>query len=351
MVFNFHTTYFGYIWHVHDFSYISVHISFLYADHCYGHSHTHCHDNFVKLCLSHDLNKENSLLLTTLWLLVTCISVIVSGSANYCLRFNITYHFFNPLTSPTLLTTIVTTALIYYKKHPWVSKTITNLLNTLLVRSLLVSLDTEETDSSTTGLLLQNIGSSVRRLVTQWYLTNWLLSFGWRIILILLSMCASDSVNVLLVRVVDVGSARVEEHNQNTSKSSPEQSSGLDTNMSIQVSILEGVSGQNRHGGLKSSCAGNEKQRKHNQKDHNLINDDKTEAQEVNNQGKPGEGQTQQDKCKGKSRQVVVSVSVANEIFRNTSTSSKVVHWRNWEGWANLARTKVARVTHTPESP
>lgn len=224
-----------------------------------------------------------------------------------------------------------------------------NKLDALVVRRLLVSLDTEETDSTALSVvLLGNVTSGKRGVVSQRSLA---VSSLRSVAVVGVTLGLVDSLNVLSVRAGNVGSTSDEENQEQNGNSSPSHGQRLHTNVGLQTLSLEGVSSQNDDGSLESSGTGNEEKINHNQENKHLVNDSEAEAQHGDKQGETRESKGQQEEGKCKSGQVVVGVSVVNKVLWHISNSVKVVDRRKREGWSSETRAEVVVVTNTPECP
>jgi len=200
-------------------------------------------------------------------------------------------------------------------------------LDTLLIRCLVVSLNLEESNSTTVVLLLVLFSwsrSSERALVVD---LTWLDDSS------LSSLVGIDSVDVLSVRVSNVGGEGVEPHNSQTNYSSPQESHGLDTNVSIQASIVESTPGQDDGSGLESSEGSQEESTDGDQEDDNLVDNKEAETENVNDKGQGTETKGNDGESERETGQVVERVSVVNELLWDTVFGGEVVDWRDWVGW------------------
>lgn len=215
----------------------------------------------------------------------------------------------------------------------------------------MVSFDAEETNTSRSSVVLLGHGgrSGERRLVAQ---GSSGLGGGWsRLVVGLVGLGLIDTLNVLSVGVGNVGGAGVEEHQQDTHESSPRHGHILDTHACRHVGGVEGVLGQHRDGGQERREAGNEEQGNDNQHNHHLVDDDETKSQAVNKEGKGGETKSYEQESERKSGQVVVGVSVVEEVLGDALRGAEVVRWGDWVGGAYLADGPVGVVTNAPEGP
>lgn len=215
----------------------------------------------------------------------------------------------------------------------------------------MVSLDTEETDTTASSIVLLGQGwvSGERRLVAQ---HSVVVGGGWsRLVVGLALLGLVYSLNVLSVGSSNVGGTGVEEDQQNASKCGPGHGHVLDTNLGGHVRQGESVLGHDSGSSGERGETGSEEQGNCDQHNDHLVDDGEAETEHVDQESKGSETKTNKQESKSKSGQVVVGVSVVDEAGWNTLGGVEVVHWRDWVGWTNLTVLPVQVVANTPEGP
>ncbi|KAH3687435.1 hypothetical protein WICPIJ_001586 [Wickerhamomyces pijperi] len=152
----------------------------------------------------------------------------------------------------------------------------------------------------------------------------------------------SSTVTVVLVGVDATVVGGQKEQNKRNSNRGPGNTVHVLTQLGVQPGIREGVLGLSRSSSEEGNSSQSEQERTSDEEGVDSSSSGRTERNHQEEQRTSCETQSDKEQTETNTGQVVVSVSVVDEILRNVLGGAKVIDWRN-----RIARLQVDMLGRT----